>query len=526
MNSAIVSGERLPYPIQPMRILLINSNLKDDVLAAPPIGLCYVASAAEEAGHDVKVLDLCFNRDIHKELDLTIRLFCPQVVGISIRNIDNCNMLHPRSYLPDVADIVRQVRSQTHARIVLGGSGASLNPKEVLEFLGADFIVVSEGETAFPALLRTLETGGSVVNAPGVGSLRDGVFQCAPPSLSDFRKSKADVGKWINMKPYQRMGSSYNIQTRRGCRQGCIYCTYNQVLEGNSIRLRDPVDVVDEIEQALAKYKPESFEFVDSVFNDPPDHCIEILEEIIRRPWKAHLTAMGVSPRGLDTAFLKLMWRAGFRSFWITPESASETMIRHYGKGFSLGDIVGAADAINRTRFTVLWDFLIGGPGETNQTLQETLDFILKYLGTGNRPPYYTVNFFVGVRVYPNTRLWKIALQDGFIQHDSDPLDQLWYLSRDLDLDQAIKQLVEAAALCPEIISGIDEKYLALSGIAALLGKVVRTPMLYWRLMYMGNRLLRKTVLRFAFNSDEVVALLRKQLAHQGCSHHLLKNKD
>lgn len=509
-----------------MRILLINSNLKGDVLAAPPIGLCYVAGAAEAAGHQVKVLDLCFTRDIHKELDLTIRLFCPQVVGISIRNIDNCNMLHPRSYLADIDDIVRQVRSHTDACIVLGGSGASLNPKEVLGLLGADYIVVSEGETAFPRLLQSLETGDSVVNIPGVGSFVNSVFHCTQPSFADFRKSKADVGKWINMKPYQKMGSSYNIQTRRGCRQGCIYCTYNQVLEGNILRLRDPVDVVDEIEQALAKYKPQSFEFVDSVFNDPPDHCIEILEEIIRRPWKAHLTAMGVSPRGLDSPFLKLMWRAGFRSFWITPESASETMITNYGKGFDLGDIVRAAEAINRTRFTVLWDFLIGGPGETNETLQETLDFILKYLGTGNRPPYYTVNFFVGVRIYQNTRLWKMAIDDGFIQHDSDPLDQLWYLSRDLDLDQALKQLLDAAALCPEIISGIDEKYLRLSGIAALLGKFTRIPMPYWRLMYMGNRIFRKAVLRFAFNSDEVVTLLRNQLAQQGCSHHLLKNTE
>lgn len=506
-----------------MRILLINSNLKDDVLAAPPIGLCYVAGATEAAGHVVKVLDLCFSRDIRKDLDLGIRLFCPQVIGISIRNIDNCNMLHPRSYLSDIAHIVSQVRSHTEAKIVLGGSGASLNPKEVLEFLGADFIVVSEGETAFPELLRAFEMDERTVNIPGVGSLLDGVFHWVPPSLSDFRKSKADVGKWINMRPYQRMGSSYNIQTRRGCRQACIYCTYNQVLEGNRIRLRDPVDAVDEIEQALAKYNPESFEFVDSVFNDPKEHCIEILEEIIRRPWKARLTAMGVSPRGLDIAFLKLMWRAGFRSFWITPESASQTMIRNYGKGFDLDDIIGAAEAINRTRFTVLWDFLIGGPGETNETLQETLDFVLKYLGTGSRPPYYTVNFFVGVRVYPNTRLWKMAIEDGFICHDSDPLDQLWYLSQSLDLDQAIKQLVDAALLCPEIISGIDEKYLGLSGIAASLRRLVSTPMLYWRLMYAANRALRKTVLRFAFNSDEVVALLRNQLAQQGCSHHQLK---
>ncbi len=71
------------------------------------------------------------------------------------------------------------------------------------------------------------------------------------------------------------------------------YCTYNQVLEGNRLRLRSPVEVVDEIEEAFYQFHPETFEFVDSVFNDPLDHCQEILAEIIRRPWKARFTTMG-----------------------------------------------------------------------------------------------------------------------------------------------------------------------------------------------------------------------------------------
>jgi hypothetical protein len=76
-----------------MRVLLINSNLKDDLLAAPPIGLCYVASAAEVAGHEVRVLDLCFKRRIGLELEKAIIGFSPQVIGVSLRNLDNVNML-------------------------------------------------------------------------------------------------------------------------------------------------------------------------------------------------------------------------------------------------------------------------------------------------------------------------------------------------------------------------------------------------------------------------------------------------
>ena len=165
----------------------------------------------------------------------------------------------------------------------------------------------------------------------------------------------------------------------------CIYCTYNQVLEGNQLRLRSPSEVVDEIEEAFYQFKPETFEIVDSVFNDPVDHCREILEEIIRRPWKAHFTTMGVSPKNLDSQFLKLMQRAGFTSFMISPESASETMLTNYQKGFALGDLRRAAEAINKFSFPVLWYFLAGGPGETSPHPARNPGFHWALLGPAGR---------------------------------------------------------------------------------------------------------------------------------------------
>ncbi len=501
-----------------MKVLLINSNRKSDVLAAPPIGLCYVATATERAGHDVAVVDLCFQRRPIERLRRVIGDFSPDVLGISIRNIDNCNMLHPRSYLEEIKAIVTEIRTMTDACVVVGGSGASIYPRGVLEYLEVDYIVVSEGEEAFPRLLEHIEKGLSPEHAPGVGFTRDGRFILNPPALISFERTRADVGRWIDLRPYQAMGSSYTIQSRRGCRNKCIYCTYNQLLEGQAMRLRDPRDVVDEIEEAILRYHARSFEFVDSVFNDPFDHCVQLLEEIIRRPWMASFTAMGVSPRGLDAGFLQLMQRAGFNSFWVTPESACSTMIRNYRKGFTLDDIVAAADAIRTTNFTVLWDFLIGGPGETNQTLQETLDFIVEDLVRDTRPPYYTINFFLGVRVYPGTTLWDIAMSEGFVSSQSDPLQQLWYVSPSLDLDRALDQMVEAARSCPEIISGIDEKYLELSGIARFFGKFVTIPKLYWRLMYAGNKMVRKTALRVSFDQSRIVNDIKRQLAAQGYS--------
>jgi len=500
-----------------LRVLLINSNMKSDLFAAPPIGLCYVAQAAKEAGHEVTVLDLCFKRNIARELKNAVRSLSPEIVGISIRNIDNANMLHPESFVPTLEDTVKELRKNSTVPLVLGGSGASLSPAGLMDRLKADFIVVSDGERSFVDLLDRLGKGEAPASVPGVGMMVGREFHLTPPELKAFTVSNPQVGDWVDVTPYRNIGASYNVQTKRGCRHKCIYCVYNQVLEGSRLRLRPPVEVVDELEEVVRKYRPSSIEFVDSVFNDPSDHCAQILEELVRRPWKANFNAMGVSPKNLDGKFLNLMQRAGFSSFWMTPESASQTMIESYQKGFSVEDVIRAAEAINNTRFTVAWNFLIGGPGETNGTLQETLDFALRYLKRDSRPPWNISQFYVGVRVYPRTKMWEIAEATGYVTSESDPLDQLWYLSEELDLTQAIRQLVAAARLSPEIISGFDERYLKLSWISAWLEKLLKRPKLYWKLMYWVNRTCRTSLLRVMFRPDQVAAALSARLQKQTC---------
>ncbi len=506
-----------------LRVLLINSNRKVDLLAAPPLGICYVAGAAEAAGHEVSVLDLCFvPRNFGKKIKQTVESFRPQLIGISVRNIDNVNMIHSICYLPEITKIVEQVRRCADVPLVVGGSGASLMPAQVFKLLGADYIVVADGEVSFVRLMEALESGRSPRDIPGIGMMVNGKFHLTRPELTDFTATTPDLGRWIDLKPYQRIGSSYNVQTKRGCRQHCIYCTYNQSLEGNRLRLRSPVDVVDEIEEALLKYGPKSFEFVDSVFNDPFDHSIAILEEIIRRPWNAEFTAMGMNPKKLDKQFLDLMWRAGFRSFMITPESASPTMIRNYRKGFSPDEIFRAAEAINQTAFAAWWFFMIGGPGENNRTLQESLDFALKYLQKNGRPVTHVAHFFTGVRVYPGTALWDIASREGFVKADADLTDTLWYLSADLDLEEAVEQMSKAAATCPEVYLGFDERVLVFSKAAAMFFKLFRLPRPYWRYFRAANSVGLSTGIRFMFRPRDIAGLLKDSLRRQGYAGRLI----
>jgi radical SAM superfamily enzyme YgiQ (UPF0313 family) len=509
-----------------LRVLLINTNRKRDFLAAPPLGICYVAQAAEAAGHEVRVLDLCFSgRSAEREIKRTISSFMPEVIGLSVRNIDNVNMIHPVYYLPEIAELSRAIRRQTRVPLVVGGSGASLMPENVLKALDADYLVVSDGEDSFVELLACLEQGREARDVPGVGMMVEGEFHLTKPRLADFQSPAPDLGRWIDMASYQRIGGSYNIQTKRGCRHRCIYCTYNQALEGNRLRLRPPVEVVDEVEEALFKYRPTSFEFVDSVFNDPVEHSMEIMEEIIRRPWKADFTTMGMKPRNLDYNYLQLMWKAGFRSFMITPESASDTMLENYKKGFSRDDVVRAAEAINRTSFATWWFFMIGGPGETNQTLQESLDFALEHLRRKGRPVSHVAQFFLGVRLYPGTGLWDIALKKEMVSASADPLQPLWYVSEALDLDLAVHQMTTAASRCPEVYLGFDERVLIFSRPAAFFFKLLGYPPPYWRYMPSTNRFGLRTRTRFMFKPRDIAEMVRSALKRQGYDHDPARRK-
>ncbi|OGR27891.1 MAG: hypothetical protein A2139_06055 [Desulfobacca sp. RBG_16_60_12] len=224
---------------------------------------------------------------------------------------------------------------------------------------------------------------------------------------------------------------------------------------------------------------------------------------------------MGVSPKHLDSQLLHLMRRAGFTSFMISPESASETMLTNYQKGFGLEDLRRAAEAINQFSFPVLWYFLVGGPGETTRTLQETLEFIEQYLVRKEGPPYNLANIFLGVRIYPGTELWRIALEEGFIHDRSDPLRPLWYLSRELDLEVTMRQLYRAACRRPEIALGDMEKYMPLSKIFGVIEKVFPFPKPYWQHLLSVHQIIVKLGVRSLFQAAGVPARLREYVRLQ-----------
>ncbi len=165
-----------------MRVLLVSANQERSPDPVAPLGVCYVATAAAEAGHEVHVIDLCFSEDPPADVRVAVAAHRPEAIGISLRNVDNCAYPDTVSYLPHYRAVVQACRTASEAPIVLGGSAFTTMPAHYLAALDVPYGVVGEGEVAFPALLARLAARASACGLAGI-AVRDaatGALEVAP----------------------------------------------------------------------------------------------------------------------------------------------------------------------------------------------------------------------------------------------------------------------------------------------------------------------------------------------------------
>lgn len=434
-----------------MRVLLIYSNRTRILVPAPPIGLSYVASAAREAGHEVRFVDLMLSADPDGELLRAVTGGNPEVIGISIRNIDTVIPQRLSWQLGELGGMLREIREVSDATIVLGGPAASVLGGRCLEMLDADFSVVGEGEVAFPKLLKALEEGSDYTGIEGLCYRSGGAVVCNEPvRRTEFGPSRME--DWVDWRAYDRAGGTFAIHTKRGCPLKCLYCNYPG-MEGTEIRRRDVGEIVDELERVSAELGPRTFEFTDSTFNIPSSHAIEICEEILRRGLKVKLSAVGVNPLGVTPELFPLMARAGFISMVISAEAGNETMLANLRKGFTMEHVRQTARFAADSGIRSLWFFLLGGPGETEQTVEETVRFVETHL---NSRRFLSV-LMTGIRILPGTALARLGLEEGWLSPETDLARPAFYFAPGLSEKWVLDRINRAIANCPTIVHGGEE---------------------------------------------------------------------
>jgi len=387
-----------------MRVLFIACNRERLPDPVPCIGAAFVAGAAREAGHDVRILDLCFEEDPAAAVRRVVRELEPGVIAVSIRNVDAFGHSGSNPYLDLYRATFALLREVSRALIVAGGSGFSLMPGPFMKELGPDCGIVGEGERAFLRCLEAMENGQSLETIPGLCLIKDGRLVCnAPERIVDLGEVVEPCWEGVDLHRYLREGGMINIQTARGCNRHCIYCPY-PVIEGDAIRTRDPGEVADEMKRMFALGLTHSF-IVDSAFNLDPAHAFRVCEALERSGFQGQWSCYA-NPVGFSLELARAMRLAGCTSVEFGVDSGADEVLDALNKGFSAGDIETASEAARRAGLLQCHTLLLGGPGETEATLRKTADLM-------DRIGQDAVIVMSGIRIYPGTLMARFAEKEG-----------------------------------------------------------------------------------------------------------------
>jgi len=360
------------------KVLLINSNRFKHPWPVIPFGLCYIATSLESNGnHRVSLLDLCFSTDCERDIRNSVRNFAPDVIGISIRNIDDTGGYEVHFLLEDVKkDVIDYCKNEFTGPIVIGGPSVGISGIEMLEYFDLEYAVRGDGEAVMSEFVKLIEKRQPLDGLKGLIIRRDKtIIQDNEP----FRVQDLDsmpfpkLLRYIDLNRYRRFGSPVQIQTKRGCALRCSYCTYNNI-EGKQYRLINPRRVADEIEILVRETGINHVEFADSIFNIPLSHAKEVLREVISKDLDLKLHTMGLSPAAVDEELLDLMKSAGFNEVDIGAESACDSILESLSKDFKRSDVISTANLLKKKKIPVTWFIMLGALAETRETILETLN--------------------------------------------------------------------------------------------------------------------------------------------------------
>ena len=405
-----------------MRVLLISANTETINMVPLPLGLNCVAVAARDAGHDVRLLDLMGNADIQPIIREAVRGFLPGVIGISVRNVDDQSMAETRFLLPPVRDAVSLCRAFSDAPVVVGGAGFSIFPEATLRYLKADLGICGEGEVAFTMLLKALERGGDLSAIPGLCRPGAGVQMGSAVRAGLETLPLPDPALW-SVPPGSGVEIWIPFQTRRGCPMRCSYCS-TPALEGTRIR-KHPIDAVV---KGIARHVAAGFDrfhFVDNTFNLPPKYakelCTALCSERLKIRWRSILY-----PGFVDEELVGKMAKAGCVEVSLGFESGCPAILRELNKRYDPEQVRNASEMLKDYGIKRIGFLLLGGPGETKESVLESLAF-------ADSLSLEMLNLTVGIRIYPGTAVERAAREEGMLAEGDDLLFPRFYLARGLE---------------------------------------------------------------------------------------------
>ena len=398
-----------------MKVLLIATNrhgrYMNNLQAQPlPLGLAYIAGYLDPERHSTRMLDLMFSDDYFAEVEQAVKDFQPDLVGLSMRNLDNGSNLNPESVLPITKEVTDLVRSVSQATIVCGGPAFSILPAECFDLIGPDLGITGGGGDSFSDLADRLERGESYKDLPGLVYREDGKTTVTeqqptsgvmkPPRLED-----------LDLDRYAEAGFGIGVITK---------WFGNQSARQNLRPIEEVIAEVKDLGQRLGLSK---FFFIANGFNIPPDNaksfCQALIDSDLKIEWNT-----GLIPEGCDRELIDLMKKSGCGLVIIgdlvvdalDPEDLSVRLdqMQQVCRLCEEGDLP----------YTVGQTF--GAPGETRDTVERKLAFLRSI-----NPA--VANLRVGIRMLPGTKSADQARSEGRVFDDGDLLQPTFYVARSVE---------------------------------------------------------------------------------------------
>ena len=388
-----------------MNIALINTNRIKPPIG--PVGLEYVAEALHQDGHTPDILDLCWEEDVKSAILQFFSRGDYSLVGLTIRNTDDCAYGSKQSFLDEHAEIVTLIRGVSDAFLVLGGVGFSVMPELVLDKVRADAGIWGDGELIFPQLAACLERNEdwrglpNLIYSDGKQWVRNRQFSSSLRALPPMHRS------WFDNKRYYDEGGQAGFESKRGCSGQCIYCA-DPVAKGRDVRLRPPSAVVYEL-RSLVEQGIFHFHTCDSEFNIVQEHAIAVCEEIMSQnlsdkiQWYAYC-----SPVPFTHHLARCMRRAGCVGINFGTDSGDDRMLQRLGRNHTSDCISKIIKDCREEGITVMIDLLLGSPGESEESIRNTIELM-------KRVQPDCVGISAGVRIYPGTGIFAMVEERGAI---------------------------------------------------------------------------------------------------------------
>ncbi len=369
----------------------------------PPLSLSYLSGNLLAHGFEVEILDLLTSKASAAKIRRRLEQYQPQLVGTTCVTMT----------FPAAARILKVCKEfDPSITTVMGGQHASFAAEDAFRRAPwIDVVVVGEGDVTVVELASALDKRTDLRDVAGLCVNRNGrsFKTAARPLIANLDELPFPARHLLPLSKYHALGAACSVVSSRGCPYNCIFCTTPRVY-GRKVRFRQPVLVVDEIEDIHRKFGFSKINMVDDTFTLNRPHATELCRELIRRrlpvTWSIFSRVDTLTPE-----LLNLMREAGCNCMLFGVESGNQEVLNNIKKGITQEKVRNGVKMATEAGIGSFASFILGLPGETPERARETLAFAMELSERwGTQYGFHYLSPFPGTELFDQAREMGIRI--------------------------------------------------------------------------------------------------------------------